>query len=223
MLIWLEDAPLYGVDDDEDVIKFTDRIITCRNPGNDPELGSLVKRQIHMHCQTCRKKCKSECRFNFPKPPMRSAQILHPLGKDVSESDIKKHKNTRENINKHSNDLKEGKDITFDQLLIDLNITEQNYYLAVRSVLNSPTIFLKRSPNELRMNNYNTACLIAWRANMDIQFVLDVYSCAMYFVSYISKAQKGMSQLLQRACEEAREGNSSIKEQVTAETLAINF
>ena len=30
---------------------------------------------------------------------------------------------------------------------------------------------------------------------MDIQFVLDVYACAMYIVSYISKAQKGISQL----------------------------
>ena len=36
----------------------------------------------------------------------------------------------------------------------------------------------------------------------------------MYIVSYISKAQKGMSQLLQRACEETRIGNSSIKQQV---------
>lgn len=49
---------------------------------------------------------------------------------------------------------------------------------------------------------------------MDIQFVLDVYSCAMYIVSYISKAQKGMSDLIQRACTVARQGNSSIKQQV---------
>lgn len=49
---------------------------------------------------------------------------------------------------------------------------------------------------------------------MDIQFVLDVYTCAMYIVSYISKAQKGMSQLLQQACEEAKKGNCSIKQQV---------
>ena len=45
---------------------------------------------------------------------------------------------------------------------------------------------------------------------MDTRFVLDIYACAMYIVSYISKAQKGMSQLLQRACE----GNSSIKQKV---------
>ena len=49
---------------------------------------------------------------------------------------------------------------------------------------------------------------------MDIQFVLDVYACAMYIVSYISKAQKGTSELLRTACEEARRGNSSIKQQV---------
>ena len=64
------------------------------------------------------------------------------------------------------------------------------------------------------MLNYNPACLEAWRANMDIQFVLDVYACAMYIVSYISKAQKGMSELLRQACTEARKGNSSIKQQV---------
>jgi hypothetical protein len=48
---------------------------------------------------------------------------------------------------------------------------------------------------------------------MDIQFVLDVYSCAIYIVSYIFKAQKGMSELLRTACEEAKRGNSSIKQQ----------
>ena len=35
-----------------------------------------------------------------------------------------------------------------------------------------------------------------------------------YIVSYISKAQKGMSELLRQACTKARKGNSSIKQQV---------
>ncbi len=112
------------------------------------------------------------------------------------------------------NDLKEGKDITFDELLKELDVSEHDYVLAVRSSINCPTIFLKRTPNELRINNYNSACLHAWRANMDIQFVLDVYACAMYIVSYISKAQKGMSELLHKACAEARERNANIKQQV---------
>ena len=49
---------------------------------------------------------------------------------------------------------------------------------------------------------------------MDIQFVVDVYARAVYMVTYISKAQKGMSELLQQACTEANEENSSIKQQV---------
>ena len=44
--------------------------------------------------------------------------------------------------------------------------------------------------------------------------MLDVYACAMYIVSYISKAQKGMSELLRKTCDEAREKNSTIKQQV---------
>ena len=109
--------------------------------------------------------------------------------------------------------MKEGEDITFDQLLVNLTLTEQNYLLAIGSCLKAAT-FLKRKPNELRINNYSAACLSAWHANMDIQFVLDIYASAMYIVSYISKAQKGISELLSTACEEGRRGNSSIKQQV---------
>ena len=144
---------------------------------------------------------------------MRSTQILYPLEETISSTTKRNIKQSWKDIMKKLNDLK-GEDITFDQLLKDLNVTEQNYILAIRSSLNCPTIYLKRKPNELRVNNYNAACLSAWRANMDIQFVLDVYACAMYIVSYISKAQKGMSELLRKACDEAKEGNASIKQQV---------
>ena len=65
---------------------------------------------------------------------------------------------------------------------------------------------------------------------MDIQFALDVYTVyytyciflllLLFIIIYciyilcIFKAHKGMSQLLLRECDEAREGNSSIKQQV---------
>lgn len=96
----------------------------------------------------------------------------------------------------HLDEMKEGEDISFDELLLALKVTEENYLLAVRSSLNVARVFLRRSPNELRIDNYNPACLRAWRANMDIQYVLDVYACAVYIVNYTSKGQKGMSELL---------------------------
>ena len=88
------------------------------------------------------------------------------------------------------NDLKDGKSVTYENFFQELGVSEQDYLSALRSSLNRPTILLKRQPNEIRVNNYNPACLKAWRANMDIQFVLDVYACAMYIVSYIYKHRK---------------------------------
>ena len=218
MLIWLENAPTFGIDFDCDVVKFIDRIITCEKPTEDSDLLALVNRQVHRHSHTCRKKSKSVCRFNYPQPPMRTTKILYPLDADnMDDHELDQHKDAWQFINKHLNDMKDGEDITFDQLFINLKLTEQNYLLAIRPRLKAPTIFLKRKPNELRINNYNAACLSAWRANMDTQFVLDVYACAVYIASYITKAQKGMSQmsdLLRTACEEAKRGNSSIKQQV---------
>ena len=123
---------------------------------------------------------------------MRTTQILYPLDDSFSGTIARKLKESFRNIKKTLNDLKEGEDITFDQLLTNLEVSEKDYILAIRSSLNRPTIFLERKPNELRVNNYNPAYLSAWRANMDVQFILDVYACAMYIVSFISKAQKGM-------------------------------
>ena len=145
---------------------------------------------------------------------MRTTQILYPLDDSFSGTIARKLKESFRNIKKTLNDLKEGEDITFDQLLTNLEVSEKDYILAIRSSLNRPTIFLERKPNELRVNNYNPAYLSAWRAIMDVQFILDVYACAMYIVSYISKAQKGMSELLRKACAEAKEGNANVKQQV---------
>ncbi len=56
--------------------------------------------------------------------------------------------------------------------------------------------------------------LSAWKANDDFQFVLDAYACAMYIVTYVSKSQRGMSSLLDKACKEARKGDKDLKGRV---------
>ena len=92
---------------------------------------------------------------------------------------VKMHKDTWKSCNKkHLDDMREGEDITFNRLLLELKVTEENYLLALRSSLNAATVFLKGNPNELCINNYNynPACL---------QVVLDVYTCAVYIVNYI--------------------------------------
>ena len=56
--------------------------------------------------------------------------------------------------------------------------------------------------------------LRAWQANMDIQYVLDPYASATYILSYITKGQRGMSRLLEKASEEAKAGNKDITNRV---------
>ena len=41
---------------------------------------------------------------------------------------------------------------------------------------------------ELTLNAYNATLLKAWEANLDVQYALDGYDCAVYYVSYILKS-----------------------------------
>ena len=49
---------------------------------------------------------------------------------------------------------------------------------------------------------------------MDVQFVLDPYACAVYLLSYITKGQRGISKLLDKASKEANSGNKDIVNRV---------
>ena len=104
--------------------------------------------------------------------------------------------------------------MSFVEFLEKLDLSEQQYIKAISLSLKHNTLLLKRSPAEKRINCYNRHLLKAWQANMDIQFVLDPYACAVYILSYITKGQRGMSKLLRKACEEAKEGNKNIVSKV---------
>lgn len=82
MFIWLDIAPAFGIDSDKKVKEFINKVITCQKPTNNPDLLKLVDRQIHKHSHTCCKKSKTECRFNYPQPPMEATAILYPIDAD---------------------------------------------------------------------------------------------------------------------------------------------
>ena len=91
MLIWLQGAPQFQVENDVELTAYIDKIITCHKPADNPELQNLVNRQVHTHSHTCRKNTKSQCRFNCPQPPMKHTMILYPLDKDTPDDEIKMH------------------------------------------------------------------------------------------------------------------------------------
>ena len=74
---------------------------------------------------------------------MRCTQILCPLDNDTSPAVAKSSKELWTSVKNKLSDLKEGKDITFDELSQELDVSERQYILAIRSSLNFPTIFFK--------------------------------------------------------------------------------
>ena len=125
--------------------------------------------------------------------------LLYPLAEDVE-----KYKKKYKALQKVMNEYKDIVDMTFEEILEKVT----------KSSLNDPKVFLKRKPNEMRINLFNGKILLAWKANLDIQIVLEPYGCASYIVGYISKSQRGMSAQLDGAANEARKGNSDLKKQV---------
>ena len=148
MLIWIKDAPQFHIDNDKEVTTFIDKIITCIKPIDNPELLKLVYRQVHRHSHTCRKNTSNPCRFNYPQPPMKQTMILYPFDEKTPDSDRKTYKESWKSIKSYLDDLQNCEDMTFEDLLLKVNITEENYLLAIRSSLNAATIFLKRNTHK---------------------------------------------------------------------------
>jgi hypothetical protein len=209
MIYWIKGAPVHGLSSDIEVSAFVNKYVTCLKDDSIPE---YVNYQTHSHAPTCRKQGKAICRFDFPIPPMPETHVLHPLVDQNNSLYTEMYERVIQFLNNLHKDDKT--DITFNDFLAELEIDYETYLLAVRSSLSRPKVFLKRSVQECRINNYNSVLLNSWKANMDIQYILDPYSCVSYIVSYISKGQRGLSNLLQAACVEASEMDSDIRQKV---------
>ena len=208
MLVWIENAPTLERSTKEEIEQFVDSYLTC-NADNE-ETVSLVKLQTHKHSRTCRKKGKPICRFGFPLPPFPRTVLLYPL-----EEEVEKYKIKYSQLQKVMNEYKDTEGMSFNEFLekvVKMDFDE--YIKCIRSSLKAPNVFLKRKPNEMRINLFNGKILLAWKANLDIQIVLEPYGCASNIVGYISKSQRGMSAQLDAAAKEARKGNFDLKKQV---------
>ncbi|MCU7800825.1 MAG: AAA family ATPase [gamma proteobacterium symbiont of Lucinoma myriamae] len=208
MLVWIENAPKYENSSEEELIEYVDSYLTCDS--EDTEIEELVQLQTHKHSKTCRKKCKPICRFGFPLPPLPRTMLLHPLDENVDT-----YKKKYLEMQKAMNEYKDVSDLTFEEFLDEIvHMNGEDYIKCIRSSLNCPKIFLRRKPSQMRINLFNRTLLLAWKANLDIQFVFEPYGCAMYIVGYISKSQRGMSAQLDAAAKDARKGNYDLKKQV---------
>ena len=208
MLVWIENAPTLETNSEREIVQFVDKYLTC-NTDNE-KTANLVGLQSHKHSRTCRKKGKPICRFGFPLPPLPRTMLLYPL-----EEDVDKYKKKNTELLKAMNEYKDNVDMTFEEFLENCaKMDFDDYIKCIRSSLKAPKVFLERKTKDMRINLFNEGILCAWKANLDIQIVLEPYGCASYIVGYISKSQRGMSAQLDAAAKEARKGNLDLKKQV---------
>ena len=221
-LLWVKDAPIYDktLQNEKEVCAFVDKYISCSRgfPSHFEKMidldkqAKLIEFQTHRHSRTCPQKSRV-CRFNFPKPPMDETTLLTPFDKVTSETapeirnQIKKHKENFKKIDKALNnwsDVPNGHLInSLPAFLKHMGMTKQQYIDAVRTSISIDTIFLKRLVDERWINGYNPRCLATWQANMDCQYVTNGYAAASYILDYVTKGERGMSELLRAASKEA--------------------
>ncbi|XP_039896714.1 uncharacterized protein LOC120739111 isoform X6 [Simochromis diagramma] len=242
LLVWVKDAPEFGSDLEDHVYKFIDKYITCKMPDQnaDPELHKIVSEvQVHSrnHSRSC-KKGNVSCRFGFPKLPVDQTMITFPSPDDDDHNDKQhstskekgtneKQKNRRMALAKKMKEAKEKlqplRDLLCDpnssfedlsELLHKCKLTYEQYLDCVFNLSNGHVILLQREPNDCWVNAYNADLLRAWNANMDIQYVIDDYSCLMYMMSYVSKPEFEMTQFLNGVIQEVKKSNVNERDEM---------
>jgi hypothetical protein len=216
-IYWVKNAPVLGENSDEDVCSFHDKYIQGKLPSKNDPLYQLVKtRQIHSCSSNCKKK-SGTCRYNFPKIPTNQTIVardekVNSEKKDNIKDNIVKVKEYMKTIYSNKTECIEDTNITLDDMLNQLQLSEDDYSDLIHSTNGNIIICMDRNICDVRVNNYNHEILQMWKANMDIQFVQNAISAVMYVCSYMMKSEKEMGELLRQICREAK--SKDIKEQL---------
>ena len=218
--------------------KFIDTFISCSL--DDENVKDIVKEvQIHHHSKTCRK-YGSHCRFGFPRYPSEETIVAQPLNEldFPSKEELECYKFTLEQALKKVDEVLQNMDqlfakdkifanhllekITLDDILMqagiekELKSAKRLYYEALKmsSKGKAKTIILRRTVQEMWVNNYNPEWILAWNGNMDIQLCLDMFAICTYITDYYTKDESGTLHQLVKAAKECH--GKSQKEKMRA-------
>ncbi len=78
----------------------------------------------------------------------------------------------------------------FNQILNKLNIDFPTYINSLNFSLKKPIIFFLKNVKDVWTNVFGIKASPFWGANIDVQFILDLYVIANYFTSYDTKVDK---------------------------------
>lgn len=189
ILVWLNNDPHEAVSENMPMtIELVEKLSSVAK--EDMPNETIYANQIHKHTFTCTKRGETTCRFGIPYWPMPATRVLVPMPQtDGRRSTFqKKSKELRTCLSERTypsmNDFLREHGLTFDA-----------YLDIVRSTLRRPTLLFKRNFDQLMTNTFNPYLAGQINSNIDIQFILDEYSCAQYVVEYVNKSARGMGNL----------------------------
>ena len=177
-------APTFAENPINEYAEFLDSVVCGNLPSEEGDLHlyqSVKPFQIHFHSKTCRKYKNSKCRFKFGRFFTDKTIISIPLQHTLNQVDkfgiLSKRNNILGQVKKYidnnnldPNSKSFSNDLSIQEILSSMGITEDDYYWALSiSPDNDYEIHLKRSTGSCFVNNYNPVLLKAWEANLDIQ------------------------------------------------------
>ncbi|CAK9832801.1 ATP-dependent DNA helicase pfh1, partial [Anthophora retusa] len=192
ILLWLENDPRESISESmPETIQLVDELCSV-----DPNYLYNPKLQTHKHTFTCYKKVvvddeHKKCRFGAPFWPMVETKVLLPL----PVSDTRREK-LKKKYNEMHTSLEFEKFASFDEFLSKHNVQDYDHYLNIlRAGITRPRLFVRRTIEQKFINNFNPWIAKKLQSNMDIQFILEEFSCATYVVEYVNKTNRGLSNL----------------------------
>ena len=95
-MFWIEDAPIIGVDPDEEVLKFIGKYASCKLPNKDDKMYQFVHRYNRHKCNGyCLKSPKlggkPVCKFGFPRRANVNP-VLHPVAASIASYSSRQYK-----------------------------------------------------------------------------------------------------------------------------------
>ena len=199
-ILWIKDAPKFGIESDQDVCDFVDRYVQCGVPA-DEELAEVVtKVQKHRHSNTCRR--NGRCRFRYPHPPSPCTVKARQVPPDDSSEETKAAMAAVVAVRSVLDDKNTAEYISLEQLLDRAKVPHDTYVRGLGICTKGNSIVYHRERSDSWINPYNADVMRVWQANMDLQYILDPYGCLMYIASYMLKSEKAMSELLRQVSRE---------------------
>ena len=232
--LWVINAPVLTKNTKDEYLTYIDHVVKVQLPDieKEPELYELVRMyQIHSHSKSCRKYKNIDCRYSFGRFFTDRTIISDPLSEDEKESILHK-RNTILNVVKEyidtyldprkvnildplKADYVKPKDI--NNILLEIGFTSEEYYNALKISTDSDfQIHFKRKPNSCFVNNYFVEGLMSWKANIDIQPVINHYKAVAYMCAYFSKSEDDASEAMKQVAKEAVMENLNVFEKMKA-------